>query len=64
MILWWLRHHADVPPAPGMIREVAIRHFASVFDQLLVVEPPGLPDVGFSVSDFQNAGRSEVGAMW
>ena len=33
--------------APDTIRELADRNFGIGFDQLLVVEPPGLPDVDF-----------------
>ncbi|MBN7768552.1 diaminopimelate epimerase [Marinobacter daepoensis] len=41
------------------IRELADRHFGVGFDQLLVVEPPGLPDVDFRYRIF-NADGSEV----
>ena len=44
---------------PEMIRELADRHFGIGFDQLLVVEPPGLPDVDFRYRIF-NADGSEV----
>jgi diaminopimelate epimerase len=42
-----------------MIRELANRHFGIGFDQLLVVEPPGLPDVDFRYRIFNSDG-SEV----
>lgn len=44
---------------PDMIRELADRNFGVGFDQLLVVEPPGLPDVDFRYRIF-NADGSEV----
>lgn len=44
---------------PEMIRELADRHFGVGFDQLLVVEPPGLPEVDFRYRIF-NADGSEV----
>ena len=44
---------------PDMIRKLADRHFGIGFDQLLVVEPPGLPDVDFRYRIF-NADGSEV----
>ena len=44
---------------PEMIRKLADRHFGIGFDQLLVVEPPGLPDVDFRYRIF-NADGSEV----
>lgn len=44
---------------PDMIRELANRNFGIGFDQLLVVEPPGLPDVDFRYRIF-NADGSEV----
>lgn len=44
---------------PEMIRELADRHFGIGFDQLLVVEPPGLPDVDFRYRIFNSDG-SEV----
>ncbi|RBW51152.1 diaminopimelate epimerase [Marinobacter sp. F3R11] len=44
---------------PEMIRELADRNFGVGFDQLLVVEPPGLPDVDFRYRIF-NADGSEV----
>ena len=44
---------------PEMIRKLADRHFGVGFDQLLVVEPPGLPDVDFRYRIF-NADGSEV----
>lgn len=47
----WLR--------PEMIRELADRNVGIGFDQLLVVEPPGLPDVDFRYRIF-NADGSEV----
>lgn len=46
-------------PRPEMIRELADRNFGIGFDQLLVVEPPGLPDVDFRYRIF-NADGSEV----
>ncbi|MBW4935478.1 diaminopimelate epimerase [Marinobacter sp. F4206] len=45
--------------SPDMIRELADRNFGIGFDQLLVVEPPGLPDVDFRYRIF-NADGSEV----
>ncbi|MDI9246498.1 diaminopimelate epimerase [Marinobacter sp. CHS3-4] len=42
-----------------MIRELANRNFGIGFDQLLVVEPPGLPDVDFRYRIFNSDG-SEV----
>ncbi len=45
--------------APDTIRELADRNFGIGFDQLLVVEPPGLPDVDFRYRIF-NADGSEV----
>ncbi|TNE71399.1 MAG: diaminopimelate epimerase [Gammaproteobacteria bacterium] len=44
---------------PDMIRGLADRNFGIGFDQLLVVEPPGLPDVDFRYRIF-NADGSEV----
>ncbi|MEX2474657.1 diaminopimelate epimerase [Marinobacter sp.] len=44
---------------PEMIRELADRHVGVGFDQLLVVEPPGLPDVDFRYRIFNSDG-SEV----
>lgn len=44
---------------PEMIRELADRNMGIGFDQLLVVEPPGLPDVDFRYRIF-NADGSEV----
>nr|WP_166269832.1 diaminopimelate epimerase [Marinobacter caseinilyticus] len=44
---------------PEMIRTLADRHFGVGFDQLLVVEPPGLPDVDFRYRIFNSDG-SEV----
>lgn len=44
---------------PELIRELADRHFGIGFDQLLVVEPPGMPDVDFRYRIF-NADGSEV----
>lgn len=44
---------------PDVIRKLADRHFGVGFDQLLVVEPPGLPDVDFRYRIF-NADGSEV----
>ena len=44
---------------PEMIRKLADRHFGVGFDQLLVVEPPGLPDVDFRYRIFNSDG-SEV----
>ncbi|WP_166262277.1 diaminopimelate epimerase [Marinobacter salicampi] len=44
---------------PEMIRQLADRHFGVGFDQLLVVEPPGRPDVDFRYRIF-NADGSEV----
>lgn len=45
--------------SPEMIRELADRNVGVGFDQLLVVEPPGLPDVDFRYRIF-NADGSEV----
>lgn len=44
---------------PDTIRELADRHVGIGFDQLLVVEPPGLPDVDFRYRIFNSDG-SEV----
>ncbi|MDP2228404.1 MAG: diaminopimelate epimerase [Moraxellaceae bacterium] len=44
---------------PEHIRQLADRHFGVGFDQLLVVEPPGRPDVDFRYRIF-NADGSEV----
>lgn len=44
---------------PEMIRKLADRNVGIGFDQLLVVEPPGLPDVDFRYRIF-NADGSEV----
>ena len=44
---------------PDTIRDLANRNFGIGFDQLLVVEPPGLPDVDFRYRIF-NADGSEV----
>jgi diaminopimelate epimerase len=44
---------------PEMIRELSDRNFGIGFDQLLVVEPPGLPDVDFRYRIF-NADGTEV----
>jgi diaminopimelate epimerase len=45
--------------SPETIRELANRNFGIGFDQLLVVEPPGLPDVDFRYRIFNSDG-SEV----
>lgn len=45
--------------SPETIRELADRHCGIGFDQLLVVEPPGLPDVDFRYRIFNSDG-SEV----
>lgn len=45
--------------APEQIRQLADRHFGVGFDQLLLVEPPGQPDVDFRYRIF-NADGSEV----
>lgn len=44
---------------PELIRKLADRNFGVGFDQLLVVEPPGMPDVDFRYRIF-NADGSEV----
>lgn len=44
---------------PDIVRELADRNVGVGFDQLLVVEPPGLPDVDFRYRIF-NADGSEV----
>ena len=44
---------------PEMIRKLSDRNFGIGFDQLLVVEPPGLPDVDFRYRIFNSDG-SEV----
>ncbi|WP_203143629.1 diaminopimelate epimerase [Marinobacter mangrovi] len=44
---------------PDVISQLADRHFGIGFDQLLVVEPPGMPDVDFRYRIF-NADGSEV----
>lgn len=44
---------------PEQIRRIADRHFGIGFDQLLLVEPPGSPDVDFRYRIF-NADGSEV----
>ncbi|PAV25423.1 diaminopimelate epimerase [Tamilnaduibacter salinus] len=44
---------------PERIRELSDRHFGIGFDQVLVVEPPGRPDVDFDYRIF-NADGSEV----
>ncbi|HLV78475.1 MAG TPA: diaminopimelate epimerase [Marinobacter sp.] len=44
---------------PDLIRKLADRHCGVGFDQLLVVEPPGMPDVDFRYRIF-NADGSEV----
>lgn len=44
---------------PEQIRRLADRHFGIGFDQLLLVEPPGCPDVDFRYRIF-NADGSEV----
>ncbi|WP_097462044.1 diaminopimelate epimerase [Mangrovitalea sediminis] len=44
---------------PEQIRQLGDRHFGIGFDQLLVVEPPGLPDVDFRYRIF-NADGGEV----
>lgn len=44
---------------PALIRQMADRNFGVGFDQLLVVEPPGHPDVDFRYRIF-NADGSEV----
>ncbi|MGB4341996.1 MAG: diaminopimelate epimerase [Moraxellaceae bacterium] len=44
---------------PELIRQLADRHFGVGFDQLLIVEPPGRPDVDFCYRIF-NADGSEV----
>ncbi|SFM01448.1 diaminopimelate epimerase [Marinobacter zhejiangensis] len=44
---------------PELIRKLADRNFGIGFDQLLVVEPPGMPDVDFRYRIF-NADGSEV----
>lgn len=44
---------------PDLIRKLADRHLGVGFDQLLIVEPPGLPDVDFRYRIF-NADGTEV----
>lgn len=44
---------------PEVIRSLSDRHFGIGFDQLLVVEPPGMPDVDFRYRIFNGDG-SEV----
>lgn len=44
---------------PELIRALGDRHFGVGFDQMLVVEPPGMPDVDFRYRIFNNDG-SEV----
>lgn len=44
---------------PELIRKLADRHLGVGFDQMLVVEPPGMPDVDFRYRIF-NADGSEV----
>ena len=47
---------------PEVIRQLADRNFGVGFDQLLVVEPPGRPEVDFRYRIF-NADGSEV-SQW
>lgn len=52
-----VRYHTTITPA--MVRTMADRHFGIGFDQLLLVEPPELPDIDFNYRIFNHDG-SEV----
>ena len=57
MVIDMVTQHAQL--SPKLIRQWSDRHFGVGFDQLLVVEPPGHPDVDFRYRIF-NADGSEV----
>ncbi len=57
MVVDMISQHAYL--RPEQIRRMADRHFGIGFDQLLLVEPPGSPDVDFRYRIF-NADGSEV----
>ena len=57
MVVDMISQHAHL--RPEQIRKLADRHFGIGFDQLLLVEPPGRPDVDFRYRIF-NADGSEV----
>ncbi|PRB78954.1 diaminopimelate epimerase [Pseudomonas sp. MYb185] len=57
MVIDLVTQHAQL--SPKLIRQWSDRHFGIGFDQLLVVEPPGSPDVDFRYRIF-NADGSEV----
>lgn len=57
MVVDLISQHAHF--RPEQIRRLADRHFGVGFDQMLLVEPPGLPDVDFRYRIF-NADGSEV----
>lgn len=57
MVVDMISQHA--PLRPEQIRKLADRNFGIGFDQLLVVEPPGRPDVDFRYRIF-NADGTEV----
>ena len=57
MVVDTISQHAHL--RPEQVRKLADRHFGIGFDQLLLVEPPGRPDVDFRYRIF-NADGSEV----
>ena len=57
MVIDLVTQHAQLPPR--LIRQWSDRHTGIGFDQLLVVEPPGQPDVDFRYRIY-NADGSEV----
>jgi len=57
MVVDMISQHAHL--RPEQVRKLADRHFGIGFDQLLLVEPPGRPDVDFRYRIF-NADGSEV----
>jgi len=57
MVVDMISHHAHL--RPEQIRRLADRHLGIGFDQLLLVEPPGKPNVDFRYRIF-NADGSEV----
>lgn len=57
MVVDMISQHAHL--RPEQVRKLSDRHFGIGFDQLLLVEPPGRPDVDFRYRIF-NADGSEV----
>ena len=48
---------------PKIVKKLGDRNFGVGFDQLLIVEPPGSPDVDFRYRIY-NSGRFRSGELW